>query len=259
MSNRMKALYAIVLPRTGDKSDAARVAEDVNQERLNDNFRTITNELMKLWEGGERNLKLLSARISSDEQMFVTVPDAEGIAANAIANSAVILMLPSQIMSQVTEVLTGYATTQDVQNASDATLNSAQETTSSAVTQLSNSVELNLSHITQVLGEQGITLTDLTSWVRVIGPSAYPNVNAGVIIGDSSHSSSLKAESTALFFYRGDDSEAKQSNADVLLDSDGRLLANNVHTASMLLDEKFDIDVVNAGGVDFLHITGRNQ
>lgn len=258
MSNRMKALYTIILPRTGDKPDMARVAEDVNQERLNDNFRTIVNELMKLWDGSEQNLKLLSARISADEQVFVTVPDAEGIAANAIANSAVILMLPSQIMGQVTEVLTGYATTQDVQDASDATLNAAQETTASAVNQLSNSVELNFSHITQVLGEQGVALTDLTSWVRVIGPSAYPGVNAGAIIGDSSHASSLKAESAVLFFYRGDDSESKPENADVLLDSDGRLIANNVHAASMLLEEKFDIDVVNAGGVDFLHITGRN-
>lgn len=257
MSNRMKALYTIILPKTGDKTDAARIAQDVNQERLNDNFRTITNELMKLWEGGEHNLNLLSARISADEQIFVTTPDAEGIAANAIANSAVILALPNTIMSQVSEVLTGYVTTQALQDASDATLNAAQETTSSAVTQLANSVSVDMTHITQILGEQGATLTNLTSWVRILGPSAYPGVNAGVIIGDSSHSSSLKAESTALFFYRGDDSEAKQSNADVMLDAEGRLIANNVHTASMLLDEKFDIDVVTAGGVDFLHITGR--
>jgi len=258
MSNRMKALYTIVLPKSGDNSNLARMAEDVNQEHLNDNFRTIVNELLKLWSTGEHDLNLLSARISADEKVFVTAPDAEGIAAEAIANSAVILMMPDTIMHQVSEVLTGYATITDVDNASDATLAAAQEVTTSTVQQKANELSVTISRNTSRLDESQEILDDLTSWVRIVTANSQAGTKAGVIIGDSKSSTSLKAEAGAIFFYRGEDAQAKVANQLAGFDADGNFIASDVHTESMLLDNKFDVDVVTAGGVDFLHITGRN-
>lgn len=250
MSNRMKALYAIVLPKTGEKTDAARIAQDVNEERLNDNFRTITNELMKIWEGGEQNLNLLAARVTSVQE--VTDADIRDIIANVATNTADIAMVPGQITSQVSESLKGYATTSYVDSEVDengvSVLTAANSYTDSKVTQTAN--ELNVT----------ISQNDLSSWVRIVG--AGVGTNPGVIIGNTESETSLKAEATALFFYRGNETQAKQSNADVLLDANGNLVAKNIHNDSLLLNSKFDIDVVTAssGGsnVDFLHITGRS-
>lgn len=250
MSNRMKALYAIILPKTGDKTDAARIAQDVNQERLNDNFRTITNELMKIWEGGEQSLNLLAARVTSVQE--VTDAEIRDIIANVATNTAAIAMVPGQITSQVSESLEGYALETYVDKKGETVygdaLKDAKSYTDSVVTQTAN--ELNVT----------ISQNDLSSWVRIVG--AGVGTNAGVIIGSNDSDTSLKAEATALFFYRGDETQAKQSNADVLLDASGNLIAKNIHNDSLLLNSKFDIDVVTAlsGGsnVDFLHITGRS-
>jgi len=250
MSNRMKALYAIVLPRTDDKTDAARVAQDVNQERLNDNFRTITNELMKIWEGGERNLNLLSARITSVQD--VTDDQLRDIIANVATNTAAIAMAPDQIMSQVSQTLEGYATTGDLDANGNAVLTEAKSYTDSTVSQTA----------------QGLTVlinqNDLSSWVRIVGAGA--GTLPGVIIGKSDSTTSLKAEAEAIFFYRGDATNAwwkdanNQLNPNALagFDADGNFITRNIHNESLLLDGKFDIDVVNAGGVDYLHITGRS-
>ena len=248
MSNRMKALYAIILPKTGEKTDAARIAQDVNEERLNDNFRTITNELMKIWEGGEQSLNLLAARVTSVQE--VTDADIRDIIANVATNTADIAMVPGQITSQVSESLKGYATTSYVDSEVDengvSVLTAANSYTDSKVTQTAN--ELNVT----------ISQNDLSSWVRIVGANAQAGTNAGVIIGSNTSDTSLKAEATALFFYRGNETQAKQSNADVLLDANGNLVAKNIHNDSLLLNSKFDIDVVTAGGVDYLHITGRS-
>ena len=80
MANTIKAMYPIYLQNDG-KNDRERNVVNVNQERLNENFRNIATELIKLWSSGDYTLNLLSARISKDEEVFVTVPDAEGIAA----------------------------------------------------------------------------------------------------------------------------------------------------------------------------------
>lgn len=259
MANRMKAFYPIKLPKaSGNTSEVARTAEEVNEERLNDNFRTIANELVKLWDSGEKQLNVLSARVSADEKLYVTAPDAEGIAADAIANSAVILMMPEAIMSQVSEVLTGYATTGYVDNADNATLAAAQEVTTSTVTQSANELRVDITkNTTRSTGNESV-LNSLTSWVRIVTANAQAGTNAGVIIGDSKSSTSLKAEAGVIFFYRGDDSQAKAANQLAGFDADGNFVASAVHTESTLLDGKFDIDVVTANSIDFLHITGRN-
>ena len=248
MSNRMKALYAIILPKTGDKTDAARIAQDVNQERLNDNFRTITNELMKIWEGGEQSLNLLAARVTSVQE--VTDAEIRDIIANVATNTAAIAMVPGQITSQVSESLEGYALETYVDEKGETVygdaLTAANSYTDSKVTQTAN--ELNVA----------ITQNDLSSWVRIVGANAQAGTLPGVIIGNTESDTSLKAEATALFFYRGNETQAKQSNADVLLDASGNLIAKNIHNDSLLLNGKFDIDVVTAGGVDYLHITGRS-
>ena len=248
MSNRMKALYAIILPKTGDKTDAARIAQDVNQERLNDNFRTITNELMKIWEGGEQSLNLLAARVTSVQE--VTDAEIRDIIANVATNTAAIAMVPGQITAQVSESLDGYALETYVDEKGETVygdaLTAANSYTDSVVTQTAN--ELNVT----------INQNDLSSWVRIVGANAQAGTNAGVIIGSNTAEASLKEEAGALFFYRGDETRAKQSNADVLLNASGNLIAKDIHNDSMLLNGKFDIDVVTAGGVDYLHITGRS-
>ena len=104
MANTIKAMYPITLQNDG-KNDQERNVVNVNQERLNENFRNIATELIKLWESGDYTLNILSARISRDEEVFVTVPDAEGIAAQAIATSSVILMMPESILQQVAETV----------------------------------------------------------------------------------------------------------------------------------------------------------
>ena len=114
-----------------------------------------------------------------------------------------------------------------------------------------------------------ISQNDLSSWERIVGDVAASGgnhaTNAGVIIGKSTSDVSLKEEAKALFFYRGEDKNGwwpaeNESNPNMLagFDSNGSLVAGSIHNESMLLSSKFDIDVVNANGVDFLHITGRS-
>ena len=246
-TNRMKALYAIVLPKTSAKGEADRAAQDTNEERLNDNFRTIANELIKLWERGEHSLNLLSARISSDEQVYLTEPDVNGIVANAIANNATILMLPDNIMSQVTQIINGFLP--DDQGGS-----TVEEALASLLSQESTNITATF---TQAISNTNGQIENLTSWVRVYGVGN--GITApGVVIGDSSSSSSFKAESSYVYFYRGDDTQANIANADVSLGADGSLNAKSVRSDSFTLQSMFDIDVVTAGGIDYLHITGRN-
>ena len=248
-TNRMKALYAIVMPKSAEKGEADRVAQDVNEERLNDNFRTIANELIKLWEGGEHNLKMLSARISSDEQLYLTTPDALGIVEQAIANNATILMMPDNILSQVTQIINGFLP--DGQGG---------QTLEVAIRSLLSQAPTNITAtFTQAISSTDGRVSTLENWVRVYGVGNSLGINPGVIIGDSFSDNSFKAESSCIFFYRGDDSMAQEANADVKLTANGTLEANTAHLESVLMGNLFDFDTVAVNNVEFLHITGRSS
>lgn len=291
MSNRMKALYAIVLPRTGDNTDAARVAQDVNQERLNDNFRTITNELLKIWEGGEQRLNVMSSRITESQEGLAalgqTVNTVWGILQiDTQTNTSVIQQLSDSINTAVSESQAGYiwlkdyvdgTATDDNDDPVYPALYTAQQTNINSISQTATETENRLTTTINVLNNNDnpnafpfqTTVKEISSWVRILGPSNTAGVPAGVIIGESEATASLKAEATDIFFYRGDDTSAwwkrnGQLNPNALagFDADGHFVANSVHSESALLGGKFDIDVVTAlsGGsnVDFLHITGRS-
>lgn len=250
MANTIKAMYPIALQNDG-KTDQERNTVNVNQERLNENFRNIATELIKLWESGDYTLNILSARIAKDEEVFVTVPDAEGIAARAIATSSVILMMPESIMQQVAETINGYVINGD-------TTTSIQKAVASLVEQRSDEIDIRFTNVTTALGETADAVTTLSSWVKVVAANASAGTNAGVIIGSSDSITSFKAEASCIFFYSGDDERAKWVNALAGLDADGNFIAKRAHIESMLIGDAFDVDVVTAHGVDFLHITGRS-
>ena len=249
MANTIKAMYPITLQNDG-KNDQERNAVNVNQERLNENFRNIATELIKLWESGDYTLNILSARIAKDEEVFVTVPDAEGIAAQAIATSSVILMMPESILQQVAETINGYVINGD-------TTTSIQKAVASLVEQRADEIDIRFTNVTTALGETADAVTTLSSWVKVVAANAVAGTNAGVIIGSSDSVTSFKAEASCIFFYSGDDERAKWVNALAGLDADGNFIAKRAHIESMLIGDAFDVDVVEAHGVDFLHITGR--
>ncbi len=250
MANTIKAMYPITLYNEG-KNDRERNVINVNQERLNENFRNIAIELIKLWESGDYTLNILSARIAKDEEVFVTVPDAEGIAAQAIATSSVILLMPESIMQQVAETINGYVVNGD-------TTTSIQKAVASLVEQRANEIDIRFTNVTTALGETADAVTTLSSWVKVVAANAVAGTNAGVIIGSSDSVTSFKAEASCIFFYSGDDERAKWVNALAGLDADGNFIAKRAHIESMLIGDAFDVDVVEAHGVDFLHITGRS-
>ena len=259
MSNRMKALYAIVLPKTGDKSDAARIAQDVNEERLNDNFRTITNELMKIWEGGEQNLNLLAARVTATQ--VVTDARIRGIIADVETNTTAIAVMPDGIFAQVSDTLSGYALTEYVDEQDQTNAEAASSAANNAYQEATSYTDAQLSLTASALRAE-FSQNDLSSWVRVYGIGNDLGIPPGVIIGDTLSSTSFKAQGDIIFFYRGGDSEATNANAVASFDGNGNFNAGSIHNTSTLLDGKFDIDVVTAssGGsnVDFLHITGRS-
>lgn len=250
MANTIKAMYPIYLQNDG-KNDRERNVVNVNQERLNENFRNIATELIKLWSSGDYTLNLLSARISKDEEVFVTVPDAEGIAARAIENSSVILMMPESIMQQVAETINGYVINGD-------TTTSIQKAVASLVEQRANEIDIMFTNVTTDVSANTNAINTLASWVKVVAANAVAGTNAGVIIGSSDSISSFKAEASCIFFYSGDDERAKWANALAGLDADGNFIAKRAHIDSMLIGGKFDVDVVEAHGIDFLHITGRS-
>jgi hypothetical protein len=249
----MKALYPIKLPKSsGDASEVARASEQVNEEHLNDNFRTITSELVKLWEGGERQLNIMSSRMTETETgLAATNTIINGIQADVATNTTAILQMPDAIMSSVSTTLEGYATVGYV-DGETGELETATQNLTSQITQVANDVSVNFNSIATIGGE----VSELSSWVRIIGQGAV--TLPGVIIGASDNPTSLKAEAGELYFYKGDDTKAQWDNALAGFDAAGNFVANAVHTESTLLDGKFDIDVVTANSVDFLHITGRN-
>lgn len=117
--NRMKAMYNIVMPKSGGTHET-RNAENVNQERLNENFSTLSKEIVKLWDSSENGFDSLAARLTSDEEVFITADDAEDIAVYEIKNSAVIAALPTEILTAVSRV---YETKSDASDKLDAAKN----------------------------------------------------------------------------------------------------------------------------------------
>lgn len=245
----IKAMYPIVLYNDG-KNDRERNVININQERLNENFRNIAYELIKLAENGDHTLNYLSARIEKDEKVFVTAPDAEGIAAQAIANSSVILLMPENILQQVAETINGYVINGDKTT-------DIQKAIASLVEQRSDEIDIMFTNVTNAVGENTERISTLSSWVKVVSANAIAGTNAGVIIGSSDSTTSFKAEASCIFFYSGDDERAKWANALAGLDADGNFIARRAHISSMLIGNVFDFDVVEANGQEFLHITGR--
>lgn len=288
MSNRMKALYAIILPKTGDKTDAARIAQDVNQERLNDNFRTITNELLKIWEGGEQQLNVMSSRITSSQEGLAALNQSVNtvwgiLQIDTQTNTSVIQQLSDSINTAVSESQAGYIWLKDyvdgkvtdenedpvypaLYTAQQSDINTISQTATETANVLTSTVKILNGEDPENAFPFQETVSEISAWVRILGPNNSSGVPTGVIIGRSGATASLKAEPTAIFFYKGDDTHAwwednnHQLNPNALagFDANGHFVANSVHMASSLIDNKFDIDVVTAGGVDYLHITGRS-
>lgn len=249
-NNVMKAMYPINLSNDG-RNDQERNMVNVNQERLNDNFRSISSALSDLFQSGEHTLNYLSARIKSSEDGYVTTLN--GITEKVDTQSAEILAMPNAIMQAVGYSITNYNPNGDP----------VQQSVNSLITQQSGSVEVQFTQVNSQLGT-------IQEWVRIVSSvpasTGVHATEAGVIIGKNTVDVKLKAEPTALFFYKGADSngwwpaenEAANPNALAGFDANGNLVAGGIHNDSVLLNGKFDIDVVTANGVDFLHITGRS-
>lgn len=287
-TNRMKALSFIFLPKTSNASGAGKNAEDKNQDRLNENFKVIVDELMKLWDGGEQSLKIMSSRVASSEEGLAalnqTVDTVWGVLQiDTQTNTSVITQLADSINSAVSQSQTGYMwlkdyvdgnATDENDNAVYPTLYTTQQSDINTISQTATETANTLSSTVTALGNNDdpnafpfqTTVKEISSWVRILGPGNTAGVPAGVIIGQSDATASLKAEATDIFFYKGDDTNAWWKNANDQLnpnalagfDANGHFVANSIHNESSLLGGKFDIDVVTAGGVDFLHITGRS-
>ncbi|MBQ3106275.1 MAG: hypothetical protein IJC51_02200 [Eggerthellaceae bacterium] len=250
-NNKMKALYAIVIPKSSRTFGPQKSSEDTNEERLNDNFRTITSELIKLRNASEGGLNVLSARVKSVEENAVLYPDVYGVISDSIEHNAIILAMPDTIMQMVADNITGYVVDGESQD-----MTPVQEAISSLVQQQSTNISVEFQR--SISSAEG-RLDNMESWVRIYGPGNSLGINPGVIIGDSENSSSLKAESSAIFFYVGDDSYAKLANAIVSIDAENKSLnAGSVRADGMVLNKKFDFDVVEANGVNYLHIAGRS-
>ncbi len=237
-NNVMKAMYPINLSNDG-RNDQERNMVNVNQERLNDNFRSISSALSDLFQSGEHTLKYLSARIKSSEDGFVSTLN--GVQDTVNTHTAEILAMPDAIMQMVGSSITEYNPNGDP----------VQVAVSSVINQQAGTIEARFSEVNSALGT-------IESWVRIYGVGNDLGIAPGVIIGDNQQPYALKAESNAIYFYRGMDSDAKKANMLAGFDASGSFEAGSIHNTSTLLDGKFDIDVVNANGVDFLHITGRS-
>lgn len=64
--NEMKAFYRIFIPRKKDDSEHSVGAQEVNETRLNDNFRTVLDELRKLWDYIKNGFKTKSIEVEGD-------------------------------------------------------------------------------------------------------------------------------------------------------------------------------------------------
>ena len=256
-TNNIKAMYPINLKNDG-QTDSEKNVYNVNQERLNDNFRTIMSELTRLGESGERNLNVLSARISKDEKVFVTWPDAQDIAAREIREDATIQMIAGKMYSAFSRIITGY-----INDGSAPTDNDAN----AIYTAIKNLIEVKTAdyidstfHVQttkETADGNASYLSDVSNWIRYIAANPGASLNGGIIIGQSNVETSFKAEAGRIFFYQGADEDSKWDNALAGLNAQGRFFAANADLESVFLGGMFDMDVVDVNGVNFLHITGR--
>ena len=248
MGASMKAMYPINLENYG-KNDQERNVVNINQERLNDNFRTITAALSELYASGEHTLKYLTARIKDGETVYISTIN--GVLELTNENSAEILALPNAIMQMVASSIANYQQTGD-------DLTPVQTAVNSVITQLSDGINMEFTNTNNAIGNTSEQLSQMNSWVRVYGAGNSLGIPPGVVIGDSESGTSFKAQGNIIFFFQGADSQATDANAVASFDGNGNFNAGSIHNSSTLLDGKFDIDVVTANSVDFLHITGRN-
>lgn len=239
----IKAMYPIVLKNDG-RTDREKNDYNVNQERLNANFKEIASEIVRLWESGERNLNFLSARISEDESQWTALGQ------QVTENTSTIIMLPSTIISQVATVIREYVDNGEGQDPDELT-----QAIASMMTQEADSITASFQ---QTFLDQDGRLQTIESWFRVVAGNAGAGTNPGAIIGRSDSDTSFKAEATCIYFYRGDDNQAKWVNALAGLDANGNFVAGVVHVGSLLIDDLFDVDVVaGPNNIEFLHIIGR--
>ena len=252
MASKMKAMYPITLYNNGE-NDRERNVINVNQERLNENFRNLAEAIIELFTSGEHTLNYLSARVSADESSWTAIGQ------QVEQNTAAILVLPTSITQSITDVITEYVANNGEVQAGDPVLTTA---IASLVQQSSDKLTVTFTTTTNAINSsvqaQGERLTNIESWVKIVAANADAGTNAGVIIGSSDSISSFKAEATCIFFYGGDDSQAKWANALAGLDTYGNFIASRAHVNSLLLGDMFDVDVVEANGTQFLHITGRS-
>lgn len=248
MSNSIKAMYPINLDNRGG-NDRERNVVNVNQERLNENFRVIAAALSDLYASGEHTLKYLTARIKEGETVYISTLN--GVLELTNENSAEILALPNAIMQMVASSIANYQATGD-------DLTPVQTAVNSVVTQMASEIDAEFTSTNSAIGNTNDQLSQMNSWVRVYGVGNSLGIPPGVVIGDSESGTSFKAQGNIIFFFQGADSRATDANAVASFDGNGNFNAGSIHNSSTLLDGKFDIDVVNANGIDFLHITGRN-
>lgn len=64
--NEMKAFYRIFIPRKKDDSEHSVGAQDVNETRLNDNFKTVLDEFRKLWDYIKNGFKTKTLEVEGD-------------------------------------------------------------------------------------------------------------------------------------------------------------------------------------------------
>lgn len=80
--NEMKAFYRIFIPRKKDDSEHSVGAQEVNETRLNDNFRTVLDEFRKLWDYIKNGFKTKTLEVEGN----ATIGGDANIAGNANIN-----------------------------------------------------------------------------------------------------------------------------------------------------------------------------
>lgn len=253
----IKAMYPVNLQNDG-RNDQERNIVNVNQERLNDNFRTIMAELVRLADSGVRDLNMLSARLTKDEKVFVTMPEVQGIAADTVTSTTIMQVIAGEIFNVLSRVITGYASDESAptDNSENAVYQAVQTLIEHKAADYMDAT-FQMTTTKQTVDGNTTYLSDVKNWIRYIAADLDAGLNGGIIIGQSNVETSFKAEAGRIFFYQGADEDSKWDNALAGLSAQGRFFAANADLESVFLGDMFDMDVVDVGGVSFLHITGR--
>lgn len=250
MASLIKAMYPISLQNDG-RTDQERNIVNKNQDRLNDNFRSLAAALVELWQSNDHSFDFLSARIDGESTELTALGEL------VAQHQATILVMPDTIINQVAQIITEY-NDHGVQEDSPALTTAISSLMRQQADNITVLFTTEISGLSLDVAGQGERLSTLEDWFKVVARDTTAGTNAGAIIGSSDSDTSFKAEATCIYFYRGDVDKAKWANALAGMDANGNFVATDVHTDSILLNSMFDIDVVTADGVDFLHITGRS-